>query len=398
MKQFILIILSVFLTSSTLLAQDFWEVLPVPNDFRGRSSATNSNGWLFIGTNDGVYLSTEYGNNLEKVGLQNTITALVIDKNNHILAGSGILYYSDDNGVTWQEINTPGFINETYYEDSLIVFGNWGKIFKSSDFGINWVQVLELNSTHLFTSLIKTNNGGLLAGEIGFMGGGGVYRSEDNGDTWEFSGLYDDYISSLAINSNGEIFAGSRGNQIEGGGGVFKSEDNGNTWIELTGAIWVTSMVIDTNDVIYVGAEINSGQGGVFRSVDNGLTWERIISGMGQYPSVEGMCLAPDGYLYTYDSKLYRSIKPIYTSVDDNIKIAKRSLFNIFPNPVNDILAINTTAKNYEILITDATGRIVFHRTTYSENVFNVSKLAQGIYFISVNANGCIHTQMVVKQ
>lgn len=404
MKHILLIFLIVFFSLTTLTAQDFWEVLPTPDGFHGRSSATNSMGWLFIGTNDGVYRSIENGNNLEKIGLQNTITALTIDTNDHILAGSGILYHSDNFGVTWQEIATPEFLNEIYFKDSLILFGNWGKIFKSTDFGDTWVKTLEIDNTHLFTSFIKTSNGTLLAGEIGFMGGGGIYQSTKDGDSWEFSGLYDEYISSLAINSEGVIFAGSRGNQIEGGGGVFKSEDNGNTWTELTDAIWVTSMVIDTNDIIYVGAEINSGQGGVFRSVDNGITWERIISGMGQYPSVEGMCLSPDGYLYAYDSKLYRSIKPIYTSVKkEKEKIIDKQII-INPNPCTDLINFkisNQSSEDALVTIVDMTGRKLIERKVVlvsGENTMDISALHPGIYSLNVLADKANCSALFVKQ
>ncbi len=47
---------------------------------------------------------------------------------------------------------------------------------------------------------------------------GGVYRSNDNGDTWSQinSGLTNTSVQALAINSNGDIFAGTDG------GGVFR--------------------------------------------------------------------------------------------------------------------------------------------------------------------------------
>lgn len=110
------------------------------------------------------------------------------------------------------------------------------------------------------------------------------------------------------------LFAGSRGDYEYGGGGVFRSNDNGNTWQEVAYNVWVTSMVIDPNDVLYIGCTAEfGGQGGVFRSIDNGESWELIVSGMSNYPNVEGLSLAPDGYLYAYHNKLYRSVEPVFT-------------------------------------------------------------------------------------
>ena len=55
--------------------------------------------------------------------------------------------------------------------------------------------------------------------------GGGIYRSIDNGLTWDSvnAGLKNKYIKSLTVNGQ-NLFAGSDG------GGVFKSINNGAKW------------------------------------------------------------------------------------------------------------------------------------------------------------------------
>ncbi len=225
----LLFVFAGLLVAINVEAQDFWVELAVPENFAGRSMAANSTGWVFIGTNDGVYRSCENGLNLSKIGLENVILGMFIDVNNNIFAGSGPIYFSLDNGEQWNEIITPSDVNEIYVNDDLIIYGNWGEINKSNDFGNNWGRTLYLDVTQLITSIIKGNTEMLYAGITAFLGGGGIYRSIDNGDSWEQVGLNNYYISSLAVNSNGVLFAGSRGNYLTGGGGVFKSEDNGNT-------------------------------------------------------------------------------------------------------------------------------------------------------------------------
>jgi len=321
-------------------AQDFWVELCLPGNTTLYSMAANSEGKIFAGTHTGIYISSNHGLDWSGTVMTNYAYDMVVDKNDRIF---GVFYpnifYSVNNGSSWNEIICPQVgIEKLYVNDNTLVFGNWGEIYTSHDFGNTWVRTLFLDNTNLITSIIDRGDGILFAGITGFVGGGGVYRSMDNGDTWEQSGLIDDYISSVAVNSNGVLFAGSRGNYFTCLGGVFKSEDMGNTWIKLTEDIWVTSLVIDTNDIIYAGTEVNSGQGGVFRSIDNGQTWEYIHSGMGQYPSVEGMCLAPDGYLYAYDTKLYRSAGPVYSQV---------YTVNVTPNPPDGGVVSGAGEYNY---------------------------------------------------
>ena len=67
------------------------------------------------------------------------------------------------------------------------------------------------------------------AGDV-FVGtqGGGVFRSTDDGATWTAvnNGLTGTNVRALAINSSGDIFAGTFG-------GVFRSTDNGDTWVPV---------------------------------------------------------------------------------------------------------------------------------------------------------------------
>jgi hypothetical protein len=166
-------------------------------------------------------------------------------------------------------------------------------------------------------AIIENSDGILFAGVIDFFGGGGVYHSLDNGDSWQQVGLNNKFISSLAVSSSGVLFTGSRGDYEYGGGGVYRSEDNGLTWEEIAYNVLVTSMAIDPNDVIYIGCtNEHGGQGGVFRSVDNGDTWELIITGMGVRLDVDGLSLSPDGYLYAYSRwSLRRSVDSVFEAV-----------------------------------------------------------------------------------
>ncbi len=86
-------------------------------------------------------------------------------------------------------------------------------------------------------------------------------------DFWEQinTGLTNTRIPTLAINSNGDIFAVAN-DRFAGGRGVFRSTDNGENWTSINTGL--TKLVIQVlvinprNDDIFAGTD---GSGGVFR-------------------------------------------------------------------------------------------------------------------------------------
>ncbi len=93
-------------------------------------------------------------------------------------------------------------------------------------------------------------------------------------NVWErTSGLDTTNIWSLAINSNGDIFAGTNSR------GLFRSIDNGNSWTNLgfTNA-WIhgNGIVISPSQEILLAIDNQDATGGVFRSTNNGNNWDTL--------------------------------------------------------------------------------------------------------------------------
>lgn len=83
-------------------------------------------------------------------------------------------------------------------------------------------------------------------------------------------------------------------------------------------------------------------------------------------------------------------------SVEDN----EISLFKIYPNPVNDILNINTSLKIEQIDLFDLLGKKVmsFERNTIHDNAINISELSKGIYMAIISAEGKTQTVKITKK
>src|SRR5262249_45693573 len=118
------------------------------------------------------------------------------------------------------------------------------------------------------------------AGTI-FMGtiAGGVRKSVDGGMTWSAvnTGLTNLVVQALAIDPSRRqtVYAG-----IGGGGGLFKSDDAGDTWQSIAAISGgVISVAADPNlpGVVYASVFNGLSNGSIRKSTDGGVTWATIF-------------------------------------------------------------------------------------------------------------------------
>ena len=127
----------------------------------------------------------------------------------------------------------------------------------------------------------------------------GVYKSTDGGKSWNFSssGLLGVSFDTIAFDPDTEgtvyaVSAGSKGVARFGYLGLYKSEDNGDSWrhvLSIDNAIQVGNyiafggkdkngvrpMYVSSNDITNYNTT-GAGYKGIFRSFDKGETWENV--------------------------------------------------------------------------------------------------------------------------
>lgn len=70
--------------------------------------------------------------------------------------------------------------------------------------------------------------------------------------------------------------------------------------------------------------------------------------------------------------------------------------FNVFPNPVRDVLNIDSNIKVYSVFIYDLTGKVVQQNSNDALNRIDISNLKSGIYLVQINDQKI--TKKIVKQ
>lgn len=393
---------TLLLIASNSFGQSFWMDLNPPGNSEILVVKGNALGDIFLNAN-GIYKSTDSAINWTEAGFQETgSNAMDINKQSgYIYVNSGTnIYYSSDNGDTW--VNTAFQLQPDYAitfifssENNHLFVGTTNGIFKSEDNGNSWTHVLVDNTnTKKVTAIIEPVNGTLFASIDGESGGGGVFRSTDKGDNWTFVGFNDDHVSSLAFSSNGVLFAGSTGNYSTSAKGIYKSTDMGDTWEVINPNMRAMSIVVDKNNTIYATEKLFvDGIPGVRRSTNGGVSWNSFVSGMCD-THVEKLSLSPDGFIFAFYNKLYRSVKQIVTGIANTNAIP----LQVWPNPVIDELHIDgISANTATISVSDALGREV-HRQKYTGEPMNLSRLSAGVYLLRVEADGQPAVHKIVKK
>ncbi len=142
--------------------------------------------------------------------------------------------------------------------DHIYAGTNGNGVYKSTDNGNSWNHILN-NDFSIWRILIDNNGYIFLATEMD-----GIWRSTDAGETWEESFEYFGLITDIVCSPSNQLYFST---EMEG---IWKSTDNGNSWETLwMPEIIIWSLTTDINENIYAGTMGD----GLFISTDFGENW-----------------------------------------------------------------------------------------------------------------------------
>ncbi|KQC04732.1 MAG: hypothetical protein APR54_02010 [Candidatus Cloacimonas sp. SDB] len=391
-----------------VFAQNFWDPI-YDTDSRIRCFTQNSLGFLFVGSNDGLIVSFDEGNEWIETSLNEYCIAMNFNSDTLYCSDGSRIIKSIDYGSSWDTTGYNQYCDLIFCDSQNNIFASFGfgiGVYKSNDGGVNWNLVLELSATMITKSIIETSEGVLFAGVTDYFGTGGVYRSINHGDDWEYIGLGSHYISSLAVDSSNNIYAGSRGNHFTFIAGVYISTDLGISWDILTNSYLVESMIINSDDEIYIGCS-GYNQSGVYSSDDYGETWEYIESDLITMNSaIQGLYITDEDYIYAINNNdadhnyLYKSVQTTNIVNPMVIDKSKDDLIYNYPNPFNP----NTTfmvnelidKKDVQIDIFNIKGQLIrsiqsnYGYASWDGRNYNNNEVSSGLYFYSLTINNSL--------
>lgn len=392
MKQIMIIFLVLIQSTRLLYSQELiWKHTQGPMGGIVGDMAINSKGEIYAGVYSfwidysGLYKSTNNGERWNKIKTQFDdfeVYAIYITKEDHIWVGTnfqGRIYRSTDDGLTWENKRNGYNTGECWAfgqsKDGVIFAGDgqYFKLYRSTDYGENWILSANLRplvfatdsnnivyaGTHdgLFattdngltwaqnnfltnipvSSILIDSNNNIYCGTGYYNNGNGVFCSNDGGQNWIHLGLAEKIVLSLAFDSQGNLYAGTKQD------GLYKTTDLGQTWTQYNDGLYrkdIFRLKLNKEDNIFIGSENE----GVFRSTNSGESFEHIglpiskvnnivfsgdsliiastPSGIQKYnrvtrkwsnlglQNVEAISITPSNYLYaaTFDEGLYKSI------------------------------------------------------------------------------------------
>ena len=274
---------------------------------------------IFSVANSHLYQSTDDGTSWVRItpvpGSAPTVQTVLVASSGKVFCGTAAgLYLSDNNGASWNISTLPNPFYIFHIAEgapgtfSVATLGDG--VYRSFDNGTTW-ELAENGIASALRTMIWLGDSVIYAGGAN----PGVHKSTDQGTSWSIVGVTDYNVTSIEVDSVGTIFAGTPA-------GVYHSTDSGATW-ETPGAISAQTKIgmssVSLTNVLSLkseGSDLFAGTGGsgLFRSTDAGETWQAANTGLGSM-TVPSIAVRADKYVFVATGKgVYRSTAPLGTA------------------------------------------------------------------------------------
>lgn len=348
--------------------------------------------------------------NLVDESNNSTLNKVIQTPNGNLITvgNEGVVLRSSNNGDTWSSLTFPSSENITNIKrhgNKIYALTEDGAIIESSNNGTSWTSQ-SVHSSALFD--IDFQDGiGIVVGAQGF-----VYRTTNNGSTWQSAGQQSIFnlTGVLFVNDTLLLTVGSSGTSL-------KSIDNGITWSNIPSATSESFSSISydpfRSQVVTVGTNGIQGIYGInsnswsFSTLDNDWLKQR-------YCNDDNTCFTV-GYNSTVlifinsssisvDMEQEENINSIF-AINDSIAIAvttsgkiyktesggflvsasniQTPTFTLYPNPAIDQIKIESQIEFQEYSIFSISGALVQHGL-HNETI-NLNSLSKGLYILQMS-------------
>jgi len=339
-------------------------------------------------------------------------------------------------------------------DNSIIGSSQYGNFYLSYDNGqsANYIDPNVNAEVAEWTSPVVADysNGNLYAGFFN------VTKSTDGGNSWSVIsnfpavGFGNNEVSAIAVsNTNSNVVYAAKRVRYEFGtpGSIFKTTDGGVNWVDVTAgtpdSLYYTSVEINStnHNIAYVTCAGFSANNKVFRTINGGLSWQNIsynlpnipINCIKSLPFTGKLILATDIGIYLFDEpsntwinsslglpnvivsdiEVNQAMNKIYVStfgrgiwetqlsniVDVTAAFVFQNNIKLYPTINNGNFTIETSKpEKLEVLIYDATGRLINDLQTNQLKSQMELKLLSGRYYAKIISNGSVVVKTFVVE
>ncbi|NHN26818.1 T9SS type A sorting domain-containing protein [Flavobacterium jejuense] len=392
------------------------------------SSSTPANYQLFTRTSDGGASWTSGSINVGNINLELTNISPVSATTAWVGAvsptnGMGGVWKTSNGGTTWVQQNATAYTNPSSFFNVVHFFdANIGitqgdpitatdfEVYRTTNGGTTWTAVPAASLPNIISGEYGYNGGNVAAGNSFWFvtNMGKLYRTTDMGVTWtklntpisDFSGTNVGGSIYFSDDNTGVLLARS-GPVATATYTLYTTSNGGSTWsagTPYTHPYRSLSFIPGTTILVGTASDNDTATYSSAYSTDLGASWVNIDSGV-QRTGIKFLN-GTTGWAGGFTTSVIADGIYKYTGANLKSDSFLALKFNIYPNPVNNIISINSDNLIFDsVSLTDINGRIIKEMDTNSvmNYSFNVSDLNSGIYFLKIKTSEGVLDKKIIK-